>query len=297
MNKVCVIIVNWNGKEHLQKCLPSLQAQSYTDCQIIVVDNGSTDGSVDYIKQSFPNIKIIQLNENRLFAGGNNAGIQEAFKYPGIKYIALLNNDTIAEKNYLSEMMRVMENNPHIGICASKMLSMNNPRNIDSTGHIFGRWGAIIERGHNEVDNGQYDNKLEVVGACAGACLYRRTMLEDIGLFDEGFKIYYEDAELSWRAYKKGWPSRYVPRAIVYHKRGASSESKRAIRHNNRLLLLRNEITTVKRYGSISQKYIYGFRLLLELIQSLYFHLIKAPKNIGITGYLTGLRYFFSKKS
>lgn len=269
--------------------------QSYPCYQVWVVDNGSTDGSVNYVKEVFPRVKVIALPENRLFTVGNNVGIKEAFKDQEVAYVALLNNDTIPDKDWLTRMVQVSEQNQRIGICAAKMLQMDDPRFIDSTGHVFDKRGKIIDRGHREIDHGQYDTQPEVIGACAGACLYRRTMLEKIGLFDERLGMYYEDAELSWRAYKRGWQARYVPNAVVYHQRGGSRKADRVRLRQSRLINLRNQITTVKRYGNRLQKFLYGTRLVWKLFRALRREFMFRRDHLGVDGYLLGLRWFLAK--
>ena len=192
---VLVIIVNWNGKEYLSGCLRSVFDQSYETFKVVLVDNGSTDDSIEFVKKNYPDVEVIPLDKNYGFAKANNTVMEAALKNKTIEYIALLNNDTKVEKKYLSELVKVMSSDNRIGICASKMLRMDDPHILDSTGHIFID-GIIYDRGGNEYDRGQYDKQLDVAGACAGACLYRKEMLEEIGLFDESFGSYYEDAEL-----------------------------------------------------------------------------------------------------
>ena len=226
--KATVIVVNWNGKRFLDECLTALGRQTYPNFGVILVDNGSTDGSVEFVRERFPRVDIISLPENIGFAGANNRAITRALA-DGTQYVALLNNDTKADEQWLEHLVRVMASGRDIGICASKMLRMDDPRILDSTGHMF-KWGRIFERGHGEVDARQYDDQLDIVGACAGACLYRKEMLEDIGLFDERFGSYYEDAELSWRAYNRGWRARFVPESIVLHHRGGTTKSDRRSR-------------------------------------------------------------------
>ncbi|MFH1226459.1 MAG: glycosyltransferase family 2 protein [Planctomycetota bacterium] len=294
MEKVCVIIINWNGKKHLEKCLPAISEQSYPNYEIMVVDNGSTDGTIDYINNYWPKVRIIALKENKFFASGNNIGIQQALKNKEISYIALLNNDTIADKNWLSEMVKITDTDPRIGIVAAKLMKMGNQRIIDSTGHIFDKWGKIVDRGHNEIDSGQYDTKVDVLGACAAACLYRRTMLEDIGLFDERLVMYYEDAELSWRAYKRDWKAKYVPTAVVLHERGASRrKNDKALSVTSSFRRLKNQITVVKKYANKQQKIVYALRLCWKLIRALRNTLTNTPGRISLSDYLALLRYFF----
>ncbi|MCG2725692.1 MAG: glycosyltransferase family 2 protein [Elusimicrobia bacterium] len=248
-----VIIVNWNGERFLKDCLGSVFAQGYINFNVILVDNGSTDGSIEFIKKNYSGVEIIPLDKNYGFAKANNIGMEAALKDKTIEYIALLNNDTKAEKNWLGELINTMSSDNKIGICASKMLRMDNPHVLDSTGHIFID-GIIYDRGGNEPDKGQYDKQLNIVGACAGACLYRKKMLEAIGLFDESFGSHYEDAELSWRAYKAGWKAKYAPESIVYHKRGGTSENNKKLQEDIKNLSVINIVRTIRRHATAKQK-------------------------------------------
>jgi GT2 family glycosyltransferase len=124
-----------------------------------------------------------------------------------------------------------------------------------------------VDRGVGEIDKGQYDNKLDIIGACAGACMYKREMLEDVGLFDKNFFMYYEDAELSWRAHKQGWKGRFVPSAIVYHKRAGTTGKDKKRKREMTKLCLRNMITTVGRHGTIYQKFLFPIFLLIEAVK------------------------------
>lgn len=256
-----VIIVNWNGKRFLGDCLGAVERQTYPNFDVTMVDNGSTDGSVDFIHHHFPQIQILSLNENVGFSKANNKAIRTALT-DGTQYIALLNNDTKVDEKWLEHLVRIMESEKDIGICASKMLRMETHHIIDSTGHIF-KWGRIFERGQGEVDAHQYDAKLNIVGACAGACLYRKEMLEDIGLFDERYGSYYEDAELSWRAYNKGWRAKFVPESIVLHHRGGTTRSEPRIEREMKVRYAMNVVETVKRHATLSQKLMVSVTLLL----------------------------------
>lgn len=250
--KVLIIIVNWNRKDYLRDCLFSALSQDYDNFKVILIDNGSTDGSVEFVRNKYPEVEIIALDKNYEFAKANNIGIKKALD-EGAEFIALLNNDTRVEKNWLSELVKVMESNPKIGICASKMLKMDKPNILDSAGHVFID-GIIRDRGSGELDRGQYDTKLEVVGGCAGAALYRREMLDQVGLFDEQFGFNYEDAELSWRAYKYGWKARYVPQAVVYHVRGGTTKDNKELQEKLRDQGIVNFVRTIKRHANIKQK-------------------------------------------
>ncbi|MBU4223245.1 MAG: glycosyltransferase family 2 protein [Euryarchaeota archaeon] len=180
---VSVIIVNFNGKHYLKNCLSSLSAQSYPATEVIFVDNGSSDGSIEYVRNEFQSVRIIESKKNLGFAKGNNLGIKEARG----ELIATLNNDTQVSPRWLEELVGAMNSDELVGICASKMLFMKDHGMINSTGICLSRSGTCWDRGIFEPDAGQYGSMEEVFGPCAGAALYQKSMLEETGLFDEYF--------------------------------------------------------------------------------------------------------------
>ncbi|HUU20552.1 MAG TPA: glycosyltransferase family 2 protein [Sedimentisphaerales bacterium] len=222
--KVSIVIVNWNGQEYLKKCLSSAYAQTYRDFNIVFVDNGSEDGSVEFVAENFPEAEIIKNNENVGFADGNNIGIKKSFEDIDVKYIATLNNDTIVEPSWLRELVSAAEKDRIIGSCQSKMLRYYDRSIIDSTGIKLLANGTVSDRGAGEKDDGQYDKLEEVFGACAGAALYRREMLNESGLFPSHYFASFEDVDLAWRARYAGWKCVYVPSAVVYHFRFATQK-------------------------------------------------------------------------
>ena len=216
MAKISVVVVNFNGKRFLDDCLSSLSVQTYRDYEVIVVDNASQDGSVEHIRSRFPWARIVENKVNLGSTGGNNSGIREAEG----EYIVTLNNDTRVEKDFLERLAGPMSD-PSIGMCGSKMLYPNGK--INSTGLCLSRSGASWDRGESEEDRGQYDRQKEIFGACAGAALYRKKMLDEISLFDEDFFIFMEDIDLTLRARCAGWRCIYVPEAIAHHLHGATA--------------------------------------------------------------------------
>lgn len=223
-----IIIVNWNGEKHLRVCLDSLRKQIYKNFEIILVDNGSQDGSVNFVKSNYPEVKIIGLDRNFGFAQGNNIGIKEAFKNDQIKYIVALNNDTEVKVDWLEKLINTAKENEKVGAVASKTLFFDERDKIDSVGDFFSSGTLkVVTRGHGEKDRGQYDKIEECFSARAAACLYKREMLEDINLwgdyFDSSYFAYIEDTDLSMRARLIGWQIIYEPRAVVYHKVAATS--------------------------------------------------------------------------
>lgn len=212
---VSVVMVNLNGIGFLKDCLQSIYGQSYSDFEVILVDNGSTDGSVSFVKENFPAVNILENGGNLGFAKANNQGI----KISKGKYIALLNNDTVVDKDWLKNLVKAAESSPDkVGMWAGKILSLKNPKIIDSVGGLMISCDGIAKgRGRLEEDRGQYDREEEVFIPSACAALYRKELLNEVGLFDEDFFAYCEDTDLGMRARLSGWETVSVPRAIVYH--------------------------------------------------------------------------------
>ena len=235
---VSVIVVNWNGRHHLELCLSSLLAQTYPNFEIILVDNGSTDGSIDFVKANFPTVRLIQLPQNQGFASGNNVGIRASTA----DYIATLNNDTKVDPNWLTALVETAESDPNAGMCAAKLLFWDRPEIINSAGICLDRTGIAWDRLGGKPDNEQQTNPVPVFGASGGAALYRQTMLRQIGLFDEDFFAYLEDVDLAWRARLAGWNCLYVPTAVIYHHHSATAIEGSPFKNR---LLGRNKIWTM----------------------------------------------------
>ncbi len=213
MTLVSVIVVNWNGKELLQDCLGALQQQTYRYFRVILVDNGSNDGSVEFVNSCYPDVKTISLPDNVGFSAANNIAI----KTVDTRYVALLNNDAVPDPSWLAELVETLEAHPRVGFAASKMLFHDRPHVIDRAGDGYTEAGVALLRGRGTTADG-FDRCEPVFGACAGAALYRTAMFDDVGLFDEDFFLLYEDVDLSFRAQLRGYQCLYVPDAIVYHK-------------------------------------------------------------------------------
>jgi GT2 family glycosyltransferase len=221
--RVTVVIPNWNGKRFLSTCLASLRRQSFEDFETILVDNGSTDDSVAFVSGNFPEVRVLPLSENGGFSVAANAGI----KGSRTEYVALLNNDTEADPDWLGALIRAADSYPEAGSFASKLVDFNDRRILDGAGDVLRRSGLPYRLGHGEPDRGQYAETAFVFGACAGAALYRRSMLDEIGLFDEDFFANCEDGDLSFRAQLAGYRSLYVPESVVYHM-GSATFGKRS---------------------------------------------------------------------
>lgn len=211
------MIVNWNRKELLRACLTSLQRQEGATFEIIVVDNGSSDGSADMAELEF-GVRLIRNRENRGFCAANNQGIA----YARGEFIALLNNDAEADPGWLAALHRACAGAPDIGMAASKILVWEDTTRIDKAGHLMFPDGQNRGRGSGEPDRGQYDREEEVLWPDGCAAIYRKEMLVAIGGFDEDFFAYGDDAELGLRARIAGWRAVYTPHAVVRHHRGST---------------------------------------------------------------------------
>lgn len=219
-----MIIPNWNGERFLRTCLTSLREQNFADFETILVDNGSTDNSVAFVKENFPQVRIVSLEENRGFAAAANSGIRASDS----EYVVLLNNDTETDSGWLESLVRAANAHPEGGMFASKLVDFHDRRFLDGAGDALRLGGLPYRLGHGEEDRGHLDKPRYVFGACAAAALYRRSMLEEIGLFDEDFVSYCEDGDLSFRAQLAGYRCLYVPEAVVYHMGSASTGGKRS---------------------------------------------------------------------
>lgn len=228
-----IIIPHLNGREHLEVCLSALRRQTLPAFETIVVDNGSTDGSQAYIRDNFPEERLVELGRNLGFTGACNAGYAAA----NGRYIVLLNNDTEVEPGWLEAIIRAFENQPQVGMVASKILLFDRRDHFHTAGDFYRLDGIPGNRGIWQVDQGQYDREEFVFSACGGAAAYRRTMIEEIGFLDDDFFFSCEDIDLAWRAQLAGWKVLYVPDAVVYHKLKATGGGPISSYHDGRNFL------------------------------------------------------------
>ncbi len=208
-----VIIPNWNGKRFLLTCLGALRQQTYRDFETILVDDGSTDGSQEFIRREFPETRLLAFHQNSGFAHAVNEGIRGARG----DVVVLLNNDTEADPHWLEEIAHALEQNPRAGMVACKLRLFDKRDHLHSAGDFYRIDGIPGNRGVWEKDAGQYDDASGIFGGCGGAVAYRKIMLDEIGLLDEALGSYCEDVDMNWRARLAGYPVAYAPRAIVYH--------------------------------------------------------------------------------
>jgi GT2 family glycosyltransferase len=217
---ISVAVVNWNRREHLRACLQSLSAQRGASFEVIVVDNGSSDGSAEMARSEF-GATVIANTANLGFCAANN----QAFAAARGEFIALLNNDAEAAPDFLASLRRAFDQGPDIGMAAAKVLVWEDARRIDKVGHLIYSDGQNRGRGTGEIDRGQYDRAGECLWPDGSAAMYRKAMIDAIGGFDEDFFMFADDAELGLRARIAGWRCLYMPGAVVRHHRGASLDA------------------------------------------------------------------------
>lgn len=229
---VSVIVVNWNGKHLLPDCLDSLSRQTFADFEVVLVDNGSADGSVEFVAVKYPDVRIIALSENLGFCGGNNAGIRATRS----EYVVLLNNDTEVEPDWLAELWAYMVAHPGTAASDSKVLYFDRRNILWGAGAEYSAAGTAACRGQGLPDGPDFMFPREVFGAVACSAIYRRAALEDVGLLDEDFFAGYEDVDWSFRARLRGYSIANVPSSRVYHKVSATHvhNSERFVYHGQR---------------------------------------------------------------
>jgi GT2 family glycosyltransferase len=241
--------------------LPSLREQTYGDFRVIVVDNGSTDGTVEHVRAAHPEVRLLELGTNRGFAAAVNRGIAAG----GAEHVAVVNNDLELDPHWLEWMVAALRDHPGAGSATGKMLFYDRRDVIDGAGD-FTSWYAIsAPRGRGEVDQGQYDTPEPVFSACGGAAVYRRAAIDAVGLFDEDFFAYAEDVDWGFRAQLAGWTCRYVPSAVVFHMGGATSGR---VPNLSRYLFFRNTLWMVAKDWPAAALARNAPRLLLFLLKS-----------------------------
>lgn len=248
-----VVIPNWNGAKFLPACLDALACQTYPRLEIIVADNASTDGSQEVIRTRYPGVQLIQLPENRGFTGACNAGMRAAQG----AFVALLNNDTEVDAGWAAAVVDAFARHPEVGIVASKMLLFDQRDRIHTTGDYFTVDGRAGNRGVWQQDSGQFDREEYVFSACGGSAVYRRALLDQVGLLDDDFFFSLEDVDLAWRAQLVGWRCLYTPQAIVYHHLSATGGGVTASYYDGRNLIM----TLVKNYPTALWRK-YGWQVL-----------------------------------
>lgn len=219
MKKVTIIIPNYNGLHFMAPCLSALQRQSCQDFDVLVVDNGSSDGSAQWLQEK--GIPSILLQENTGFSGAVNAGIRAS----DTEYVILLNNDTEPEPDYVAELLRAIQRSPRIFSVSPKMIQMYHKDLMDDGGDMYSIMGWAYQRGVGQ-EIGRYNRPCHIFSACAGAAIYRRSVFDEIGMFDEMHFAYLEDIDVGYRAKIAGYYNLYCPSSVVYHVGSGTSGSK-----------------------------------------------------------------------
>ena len=287
MEKVAIIIANWNGKEYLNTCLSSVWKQTYNKFIVIVFDNGSTDGSVDYIHNVFPSTIVISNHNNIGFAKANNRAIEKAFLDPTVQYIATLNNDTEVDAKWLENLITLARANQDVGAIASKILRFHRRNIFDSAGDFMVKNNfKMVNRGAGEEDKMQYNNIVEVLSVCAAGALFKKEALESIKVaneyFDQDFHSYIEDIDICLRLRLHRWKCIYQPEAVMYHVGSATANKflpilKYTLSRRNMLLVAIKNLPTrylplifMRFIFPIDKLIIYLYRSPWSYINSLY---------------------------
>lgn len=282
--KVTIVIPNYNGIAYVAKCLDSLRKQTGCDFKTILVDNGSTDGSYELVKENYPEVKLLRFLENTGFCKAVNAGI----KASDTPYVILLNNDTEVLPGFVAALVMAIERSKDIFSVSAKMLQMSNPYKTDDAGDFYTALGWAYARGKDKPEK-EYQRRGDIFAACGGAAIYRRSIFAKIGLFDENHFAYLEDIDIGYRARIYGFRNRFEPGARVLHAGSASSGS----RYNEFKVRLSgaNNIYLISKNMPLLQKLLnLPFLAAGFFIKFLFF----LPKGLGMT-YLKGILEGFSK--
>jgi GT2 family glycosyltransferase len=215
---VSIVIPNWNGRRWLPGCLAAIARQRLAPAEVIVVDNGSTDGSPEFLRAEHPHLRVLELGRNTGFAHAANRGLNAA----RAELVALINTDVVLAEDWLARMSQALLEHPRAAAVACKMLSLHDPSRVYDAGDVLRRDGACEQRGRFMADDGRWDSPGEVFGACAGAALYRRAAVLALAGFDERYFAYLEDVDLALRLRLAGWSCRYEP-VVALHAGGGSS--------------------------------------------------------------------------
>lgn len=289
MAKSTVVIPNYNGIKYIEACLESLFTGTTRDLEVIMVDNASTDGSLELVKEKFPQVSIIENQENTGFDHAVNQGILASTT----PYVILLNNDTRVELSFVHELEKVMEQDQRLFSASAKMIALHDKEKMDDAGDFYCALGWAFARGKGKKPE-LYHESCEIFASCAGAAIYRREYFEQIGLFDEHHFAYLEDIDIGYRAQLYGYRNCFAPDAVVYHAGSATSGS----RYNafKTKLAAQNSIYLVYKNMPLLQMIInIPFLMVGFLVKALFF----VKKGFGkeyITGLLNGLKLSASQE-
>jgi GT2 family glycosyltransferase len=282
--RASIIVLNWNGRSLLAECLTALRAQTLRDFETIVVDNGSQDGSLEWLATHAPEVRVICNETNLGFATANNQGIRAA----AAPLIAVLNNDALPEPDWLQVLVDAAAGEAKVGMFASRILLRDPANTIDSLGIEVDRAGMAWNRawGRRATDR-LVEQPIEVFGPSGAAAVYRRDMLDQIGLFDDEFFIYYEDVDLAWRAQRAGWCCLYVPQAIVLHTHSATTKRGSPFK---RRLLSRNKWWAIAKNYPFDQMWFYVPMILAVDLGALLSSLVQERNFSPVRGRWEALR-------
>lgn len=218
--QVSVVIPNYNGIEYIETCLDSMATQTMEEMEVLVIDNGSTDRSDEIVQEKYPWVKLIQMGKNTGFCGAVNTGIQQSTA----PFVLLLNNDTQAEETFVEKLYEAIRSDEKLFSCSAKMICLHERDKLDDAGDYYCALGWAFARGKGKSIE-RYNKAEDIFFSCAGAAIYRRSILDEIGLFDENHFAYLEDADIGYRARIHGYRNRYIPESVVYHVGSGSSGS------------------------------------------------------------------------
>lgn len=272
MNKqplVSIIIVNWNGGEMFRKCLYSLEKINYKNYEIIIVDNNSTDESLEYARVFTTKVKIVHNKLNAGFAPANN----QALPFCNGKYILLLNNDTKVGKDFLSIMVSKMESDMTIGVLQPKIYMMDQKEILDNAGSFFTKSGFLVHWGFGQKDSSEFDQETEVFTTKGACMLTRKDIVEEVGLFDDDFVSYFEETDFCWRVWLAGYRCVYYPKTAIEHKVGFTSSRLSPISVNTRSLS--NRIVSLIKNLSVVNLFVVLPIHILILKGLFFYHLFK----------------------
>ena len=288
MKKATVVIPNYNGRHFLKDCLDSLRKQDTGDFTVLVVDNASSDGSTEFIREHYPEVKLLVMEENLGFSGGVNAGIEAA----DTPYVILLNNDTESDPHYVKALIEAMDKDPKLFSVSPKMVQFHHRDRLDDAGDGYTVTGWGFQRGlDRDTDDPAYNKPCSVFTACAGAAIYRKAVFDETGLFDTAHFAYLEDIDIGYRARIYGYRNAYEPSAVVYHVGSGTSGSK----YNDFKVRLaaRNNIYLIYKNMPLLQRIVNALPLYLgQVVKAGYF------KKIGfLETYKEGLKEGREKRS
>lgn len=288
MSKIGIIVLNWNGKEDTIKCLRSLQKLTYPNVEIILVDNGSTDGSQDYFKAHFPNCTLLETGENLGYAGGNNVGIIYGLKRT-VEYFFILNNDTVVDPGIIEAFLEGFKTYPNAGILGGKIYLMSEPDRFD---HFGGKWNRrrldFDYVGYRQLDDKKnWEEAQDLDYVCGAGIMVHRSVFQEIGLFDDRFFLFWEETDFCFRAKRAGFAVMSCPKALFWHKVSASFTGGKA---HTTYFFWRNRLFWIERNFKGFRRLLYLSKLIGKYFPLFYLgHLLCSPTNERSTRYNAAL--------